>query len=465
MDFLPIFMNLRGRRCLIVGGGEVAARKAALVLQAGAEVVVAAPELGPTLGKLVSEGKVRHRPESFCEELVDGAALVFAATHDAAVNQRVHDAASARSIPVNVVDQPGLCTFIMPSIIDRSPVVAAVSTGGASPVLARLIRARLEALIPAGYGRLARLVTEFRERVQRHFRHPPQRRRFWEEVLDGPIAEQVYSGQEDAARRALEKKLVESDAESTPRGVVYLVGGGPGDPDLLTFRALRLMQQADVVVHDRLVSPEVLALVRREAERIYAGKERDNHAIPQEDINKLLVRLAKEGKRVVRLKGGDPFIFGRGGEEIETLAQEGVPFEVVPGITAAAGCASYAGIPLTHRDYAQSVVFATGHRKDGSLNLNWKALVQPNQTIVFYMGLHGVRAICCELVNHGLAPSTPAALVQQGTTRNQRVYTGTLETLPEIVERSQVRAPTLIIVGNVVRLREKLAWFEPTPVN
>lgn len=465
MDFLPIFMNVRRRPCVLVGGGEVAARKATLLLEAGAEIVVVAPVLGPTLGKLAAEGKLRHRQEVFDEAVLDGAALAFAATDDGQVNRRVYGAAVARGIPVNVVDQPELCTFIMPSIIDRSPVVAAVSTGGSSPVLARLIRARLETLIPAGYGRLARLVTEFRERVKRHFTHPPQRRRFWEDVLDGPIAEQVFSGQEDAARQALEEKLARSDGGAAPQGVVYLVGGGPGDPDLLTFRALRLMQQADVVVHDRLVSPEVLALVRREAERIYAGKERDNHAIPQEDINKLLVRLAKEGKRVVRLKGGDPFIFGRGGEEIETLAQEGVPFQVVPGITAAAGCASYTGIPLTHRDYAQSVVFATGHLKDGSLNLNWKALVQPKQTIVFYMGLHGVPDICRELVNHGLPAATPAALVQQGTTRNQRVYTGTLETLPAIVERSRVRAPTLIIVGDVVRLREKLAWFEPTPVN
>lgn len=465
MDFLPIFMNLRGRSCVLVGGGEVAARKVGLLLEAGATVTVVAPELGPTLGKFVAAGKVSHRAEPFREEVLDGAALAFAATNDGPVNQQVHDAAVGRGIPVNVVDQPALCTFIMPSIIDRSPVVAAVSTGGASPVLARLIRARLETLIPAGYGRLARLVTQFRDRVKQHFKHPPQRRRFWEEVLDGPIAEQVYSGQEDAARAALEHKLEATDGRAAPQGVVYLVGGGPGDPDLLTFRALRLMQQADVVVHDRLVSQGVLDLVRRDAERIYAGKERDNHAIPQEDINKLLVRLAKEGKRVVRLKGGDPFIFGRGGEEIETLAQEGVPFQVVPGITAAAGCASYAGIPLTHRDYAQSVVFATGHLQDGSLNLNWKALVQPKQTIVFYMGLHGVPAICRELVHHGLPPSTPVALVQQGTTRNQQVYTGTLETLPAIVERSRVRAPTLIIVGDVVRLREKLAWFDPTPVN
>jgi uroporphyrin-III C-methyltransferase/precorrin-2 dehydrogenase/sirohydrochlorin ferrochelatase len=341
----------------------------------------------------------------------------------------------------------------------------AVSTGGSSPVLARLIRARLETLIPAGYGRLAKLVVKFRDRVKQRFSHPPRRRQFWEEVLQGPIAELVYSGQDAAAEKALQRRIEAVDGSQAPVGEVYLVGGGPGDPDLLTFRALHLMQQADVVVYDRLVSPAVLSLIRRDAERIYAGKERDNHAIPQEDINHLLVRLAKEGKQVVRLKGGDPFIFGRGGEEIDTLAAEGIPFQVVPGITAAAGCAAYAGIPLTHRDYAQSVVFVTGHLQDGTVNLNWKALVQPDQTIVFYMGLHGIDTICRELIRHGMPSSTLAALVQQGTTRNQRVLTGDLETLPSIVDQAHVKAPTLIIVGDVVELHGRLKWFEPTAAN
>jgi len=432
-----------------------------LLLEAGAAVTVVAPKLADAFGRWLREGKIAHRPVLFSEMLLDGMVLVFAATDDAAVNRQVYEAAKARGIPVNVVDHPELCTFIMPSIIDRSPVVAAVSTSGASPVLARVIRARLETLIPNGYGRLAGLVQEFRDAVKRRFTHPAQRRRFWEEVLDGPIAEQVYSGQETAARNALQRRL-EASPDAPPQGTVYLVGAGPGDPDLLTFRALRLMQQADVVVYDRLVSQEVLALVRRDADRIYAGKERANHALPQEDINHLLVRLAREGKRVVRLKGGDPFIFGRGGEEIETLAAEGITFQVVPGITAAAGCASYAGIPLTHRDYAQSVVFVTGHLQDGSINLNWDAIIQPKQTIVFYMGLHGVAEICQKLIAHGMSAQTPAALVQQGTTRHQRVLGGTLATLPQIVEQGHVKAPTLIIVGDVVRLREKLAWFEPS---
>lgn len=459
MDFLPIFLNLRGRPCLVVGGGDVAARKARLLLEAGAEVTVIAPQLGRIMAQLAADAKVTHRAQPFDEHLLDGKIMVLAATDDKAVNRRVYEAASARGIPVNVTDQPDLCSFILPSVVDRSPVVIAVSTGGAAPVLARLLRARLETLIPATYGRLASLVAEFRVQVRQRIAHPVQRRRFWESVLDGPIAEQVHAGQEQAARAAFERVLRDTGASASPQGAVYLVGAGPGDPDLLTFRALRLMQQADVVVHDRLVSPEVLSLVRREAEVVYAGKERASHALPQEDINHLLVRLAKEGRRVVRLKGGDPFIFGRGGEEIATLMEQGIPFEVVPGITAAGGCAAYAGIPLTHRDYAHSVVFATGHLKDGSLNLNWAALIQPRQTLVFYMGLLGIRAVFRELVARGLAPTTPAALVQQGTTWRQRVLTGTLETLPDIVERGGVKAPTLIIVGEVVRLREKLRWF------
>jgi len=385
--------------------------------------------------------------------------VAIAATSDDAVNRAVAAAARARRIPVNVVDQPALCSFILPSIIERAPLIVAVSSGGTSPVLARLLRARLESLIPAGYGRLAALAGAFRDRVKARFK-PQERRRFWERVLQGPIAELVFSGRDVEAREALQATL-EDTRLAFSGGEVSLVGAGPGDPDLLTFRALRLMQQADVVVYDRLVSRPVLDLVRLEAERIYAGKERAQHTLPQEDINHLLVRLAREGKRVVRLKGGDPFIFGRGGEEIETLAAEGIPFQVVPGITAAAGCASYAGIPLTHRDFAQSVVFVTGHLQNGSIDLNWAALAQPRQTIVFYMGLVGIEVLCRELSAHGLPAATPAALIQQGTTPQQRVLTGTLESLPAIVRRSGVKAPTLIIIGEVVTLRERLKWFEP----
>ncbi len=457
MDFLPIFMNLRGEPCLVVGGGEVAARKCALLLRAGAKVTVCAPELAPAF----DTGRIEHRAARFREADLDGQALVIAATDDQAVNRAVAAAARARRIPVNVADQPELCTFILPSIIERAPLTVAISSGGASPVLARLLRARLESLIPAAYGRLAALAAEFRERVKARFRGA-ERRRFWERALEGPIAEMVLAGRDAEARHALEAAL-EDARLALSGGDVALVGAGPGDPDLLTFRALRLMQQADVVVYDQLVSKPILDLVRLEAERIYAGKARAQHALPQEDINALLVRLAREGKRVVRLKGGDPFIFGRGGEEIATLAAEGIPFQVVPGITAAAGCASYAGIPLTHREHAQSVMFVTGHLRDGTMNLNWRALAQPQQTLVVYMGLLGLEVLCRELVAHGLPASLPAALVQQGTTPQQRVLEGTLATLPGIVAASEVRAPTLVIVGEVVRLRERLKWFEPAP--
>ena len=459
MDFLPVFLNVRDQPCLVIGGGEVAARKVALLLRAQARVTVVAPALGENLKTDLAAKRIDHRARAFTPADLDGFKLAIAATDDDAVNRAAAAAATARNVPINVVDTPSLCSFIMPSIIDRSPVVVAVSSGGASPVLARLLRARLETLIPASYGRLARLVASFRDRVKQRFEGGADRRVFWERVLQGPIAEMVFSGREPAAHAALDAALAASEGEAV--GEVYLVGGGPGDPDLLTFRALRLMQQADVVVYDRLVSAEVLDLVRRDAHRIYAGKERDNHTLPQEGINQLLVRLAREGKRVVRLKGGDPFIFGRGGEEIETLAAEGIPFQVVPGITAAAGCASYAGIPLTHRDYAQSVVFVTGHLQDGTVNLNWKALVQPQQTIVFYMGLHGVESICRELIAHGMPAGTAAALIQQGTTPNQRVLASTLQHLPALVRDAKVLPPTLIIVGDVVRLQEKLAWFEP----
>ncbi len=460
MDFLPIFLNIRDEPCLVVGGGEVAARKCALLMRAGARITVLAPTLAAAFDADLAAGRITHRAGQFRDEDLSGYAVVIAATNDDAVNRAVAAGARARRIPVNVVDQPALCSFILPSIIERAPLVVAVSSGGASPVLARLLRARLETLNPAGYGRLAELARAFRDKVKSRLK-PAERRRFWERVLEGPIAELVFSGRDDEARRALQDALDDTRLVLSG-GEVSLVGAGPGDPDLLTFRALRLMQQADVVVYDRLVSQPILNLARLDAERIYAGKERSKHALPQEDINQLLVRLAREGKRVVRLKGGDPFIFGRGGEEIDTLAVEGIPFQVVPGITAAAGCATYAGIPLTHREYSQSVVFVTGHLQDGSVNLNWRALAQPRQTIVFYMGLLGVDILCRELAVHGLPAATPAALIQQGTLPQQRVLTGTLETLPGIVRESDVKAPTLIIIGEVVRLRERLKWFEPT---
>ena len=459
MDYFPLFYQIKNRPCLVVGGGEVASRKVALLLKAGADVTVISPELGNTLQQWKTDGKIRHKSERFSPSQVETPALIIACTDDEAINKLVHQTAVSKNIPVNVVDNPALCTFVVPSIIDRSPLIGAISTGGASPVLARLIRARLETMIPTGYGRLAAFAGSLRDKVKARFDNPADRRIFWEKTLQGPIAEMIFNGNEDAARIAVDKSL--ADSEEVSIGEVYLVGGGPGDPDLLTFKALRLMQQADVIVHDRLVSKDVLDLCRRDAERIYVGKERDNHAVPQEGINQLLVRLAKEGKRVCRLKGGDPFIFGRGGEEIETLAAEGVPFQVVPGITAASGTAAYSGIPLTHRDYSQSVTFVTGNRKDGTVTLNWKALAHQNQTVVFYMGLVGIEIICREMINPGLPASTPVALVQKATTPEQKIFIGDLGSMPALVKKSEIQPPTLIIVGEVVKLHSKLKWFEP----
>ena len=459
MDYLPIFLNIEDRKCLVVGGGKVAVRKVTLLKRAGAHITVVSPQLCDELRALLEQASVTHVAREFQDEDLHGCVLVIAATDVKAVNRRVSELANAQRIPVNAVDSPDLCSFIMPSIIDRSPVQIAVSTGGASPVLARLLRSRLESFIPAAYGRLAQLVDDYRERVKQRFTVPDQRRYFWENILQGQVAELLFAGHEEKARTALQEAIDDTDAHYNDPGEVYLVGAGPGDPDLITFRALRLMQQADVVVYDRLVSEPVLDMVRRDAELIYAGKARDQHTLSQESINQLLVRLAKEGKRVLRLKGGDPFIFGRGGEEIETLAEEGIPFQVVPGITAASGCASYAGIPLTHRDYAQSCIFVTGHLKDGSVDLDWEKLAKPAQTIVLYMGLHSIPAISRELVAHGLPETTPVALVQQGTTRNQHVYIETLASMQDLAERETLKPPTIIIVGEVVSLHEKLSWF------
>ena len=439
MEFLPLFHNLRGSRVLVVGGGEIALRKSRLLADAGALLRVVAPQIEPQLCELLNSSGGEQVLRGYVEADLEGCVLIIAATDDEPLNAQVSADAHRRCVPVNVVDAPALCSVIFPAIVDRSPLV-------------------IETWIPSTYGQLAGLAARFRTQVKGLFPDVQQRRGFWEDVFQGPIADRQLAGQGAEAERLLLAKI---NGEATvTTGEVYLVGAGPGDPDLLTFRALRLMQQADVVLYDRLVAPAILELCRRDAERIYVGKRRADHAVPQDQINRQLVDLARQGKRVVRLKGGDPFIFGRGGEEIEELAAHGIAFQVVPGITAASGCSAYAGIPLTHRDYAQSVRFVTGHLKDGTSNLPWSDLVAPAQTLVFYMGLVGLPIICEQLIAHGRSPDTPAALIQQGTTSNQRVFTGTLSDLPKLVADHEVHAPTLVIVGEVVLLRKKLAWFE-----
>ena len=466
MQALPIFFNIKNRHCVVIGGGDVAMRKVSMLLKASAAITLISPEICHELQDLVDEKKIKYLCENFGENQLEGACLVIAATDNEVVNEAVSIAAKALNIPVNVVDAPALCTFTMGSIIDRSPVVIAISSEGNAPVLARYIRTKIETMLPAGYGRIADIAGEFRDAVKAKFATTQARRIFWEGVLQGPMVERVLAGQEQAARDLLANILKDADA-SANKGEVFLVGGGPGDPDLLTFRALRLMQQCDICVYDKLVSPEVMELVRRDAELIFVGKSRDQHTMPQEEINELLAKLALQGKRVLRLKGGDPFIFGRGGEEIETLMQHGVPFQVVPGITAANGVSSYAGIPLTHRDYAQACLFITGHlkAKEGSneltLDLDWVAMARPRQTVVIYMGLVGLKEICEKLIEHGVAPTMPVAVVQQGTTMRQKVVTATLADLAEKVTLAEMKPPCLTIIGEVVQLREKLNWFNP----
>ncbi|MBH1969866.1 uroporphyrinogen-III C-methyltransferase [Moraxellaceae bacterium AER2_44_116] len=456
MDYLPVFFRIEQQPCLVVGGGHIAKRKVSLLLKAKAKVTVIALDVLPELQDVVLKSGGEVIIAGYHASYLNGKRLVIAATDDDILNRQVFADSEVLNIPVNVVDSPELCRFIFPSIIDRSPVVIAISSSGQSPVLARMLRTRLESMIPAAYGQLAEFVGKFRKQIQATLPDTSVRRAFWEKELQGRFAELVYNGRLDEAETHLQHALI---ANQPPSGEVYLVGAGPGDPDLLTFRALRLMQQADVVVYDRLVSQPILDLCRRDADMVYVGKARADHAVPQEDINHLLVRLAKEGKRVCRLKGGDPFIFGRGGEEIEELAEAGIPFQVVPGITAASGCSAYAGIPLTHRDYAQSVRFVTGHLKDGTPNLPWSELIHERQTLVLYMGLVGLAEICQQLIAHGMRPDMPVALVSHGTTPKQKVLIGEIQNIAEKVANSGIKAPTLTIIGDVVKLQDKLAWF------
>ncbi len=454
-SYFPVFLRLRGARVLVVGGGEVAARKIRLLLRAAPRIEVVAQLLNAELEGLADVRRIQHVAKEFTPQRVAGCRLVIAATDNRLLNRAVAAAADAAQVPVNVVDDAEHSSFITPSIVDRAPLMVAISTGGAAPVLARRLRERIEAWLPAGYGQLAAFLHRQRPRVA-EAGEVAQRRSIWERFLDGPGAEAALRGDEAAAEAELRHLL-----DGAPvRGEVYLVGAGPGDPDLLTFRALRLMQQADVVLYDRLLPEAILDLVRRDAERIFVGKRRNQHTVPQDEINAELVRLASAGKRVLRLKGGDPFVFGRGGEEIETLAAAGIPFQVVPGITAASGCAAYAGIPLTHRDYSQSCVFVTGHaRQDGKLELHWDQLARRGQTVVIYMGLHTLPQLCEQFIAHGLPADWPAALVEEGTSPRQRVVSGTLGDLPRKVEQAGVQGASLVIVGEVVRLREKLDWY------
>jgi uroporphyrin-III C-methyltransferase/precorrin-2 dehydrogenase/sirohydrochlorin ferrochelatase len=453
MEHFPVFLDLKGRACLVVGGGSVAARKIDLLLRAGARITVVAPELkSAAVAELAAARHVTHIAEPFAPRHVPNHVLVVAATSHRAVNAAVSRTAQDYGIPVNVVDDPRLSSFIVPAIVDRAPVTIAISSDGVAPVLARLIRARIEAAIPESIGRLAELAARLRKLVRRRLPDLSRRRSFWESVFEGRIGALAMAGRDREADQLVAQELARAERGGA-LGEVALVGAGPGDPDLLTFGALRLLQSADVIVHDRLVSSDILDLARRDAQRIDVGKSAAGKSVLQDEINVLLLSLARHGKRVVRLKGGDPFLFGRGGEEMETLLAHGVPVRMAPGITAAIGCAAYAGIPLTHRDHAHACIFVSGHRRHGATEPDWAALAHPDHTLVIYMGLATLAETTSKLMAHGLAPSTPAAAIENGTRADQRVVVGMLSDLPERVAEAGVSGPTLIVIGSVVGLR------------
>ncbi|WP_416411828.1 siroheme synthase CysG [Pantoea sp. App145] len=455
MDYLPLFADLKNRPVLVVGGGDIAARKIELLRRAGAHVRVTARELGHELQALHEIAAIEWVAQTFDAEQLEGVFLVIAATDNNILNGQVFDAANARHKLVNVVDDQPKCSFIFPSIVDRSPLVVAISSSGTAPVLARLLREKIEALLPTNLGQMALVAGQWRDKVKQRYRQMSERRRFWERAFNGLFASQMAAGNVNEARRTLDREL-ENDSDNP--GEITLVGAGPGDAGLLTLRGLQVMQLADVVLYDHLVSDEVLELVRRDADRICVGKRAGAHSVSQEETNQLLVKLALEGKRVVRLKGGDPFIFGRGGEELQAAKAAGIPFQVVPGITAAAGATAYAGIPLTHRDHAQSVLFITGHCRADSNGIDWPSLARARQTLAIYMGTVKAAEIAAGLIEHGCDPATPVAVIGRGTRQDQQVLTGTLAQLEALAATAPT--PALLVIGEVVNLHGQLAWFQ-----
>jgi uroporphyrin-III C-methyltransferase/precorrin-2 dehydrogenase/sirohydrochlorin ferrochelatase len=463
LNYFPAFFDLNGQKVLIVGGGEVALRKISLLERTGASIIVVAPKIAPQIRARAEAGRLTLVVREFAAEDLDGARLVIVATSRRAVNRWIAKLSESRNIPVNVVDDREASRFIVPAIIDRDPVMVAISTGGTSPVLARRLRERLEAMIPKRIGELASWLRALRASTRRKLRDTDERRRFFEAVVDGPAARRFIDGDRAGAQRIAQQLLATSSTAPPAGGEVTLVGAGPGDPELLTLKALRALQDADVILHDRLVPAAILDLARRDAARICVGKAAGNIGSTQEEINALLIEHANQGRRVVRLKGGDPFIFGRGGEELQALAAARVNFSVIPGITAATGCAAYAGIPLTHRDHAHSVTFVTGHThdhgKEPDQEPDWRALAQPRTTAVFYMGLARLDHIVAKLLEHGAASTCPAGIIAQGTTPNQRVVTATLSTIRGAAAAANLESPALLIVGEVVGLHSALSWF------
>lgn len=459
MDYLPLFADLKGRSVLIVGGGTVAARKVEALMKAGALIHLAAPKLNPALQVLADQSQIMWLGPSFEESQLDRVWLVIAATNDAELNRRVSSAAESRRIWANVVDERQLCTFIFPSIINRNPIQIAVSSGGTAPVLARLLREKLEALLPQNLGAMASIADRWRDRVKAKLSAAAQRRHFWENLFTHPTFLRLNESHQTAEAEAFVARQLNNIQTGT--GEVALVGAGPGDAGLLTLKGLQRIQQADVILYDALVSEQVLELVRRDAEKIFVGKRAGKHSIIQEDTNRLLVLYAKQGKRVVRLKGGDPFVFGRGGEELETLRAEGIAFEVIPGITAALGATAYAGIPLTHREHAQSAMFITGHCKSSGNAPAWNTIAQSNQTLAVYMGAIQAGELQEKLIRHGRSPDTPVAIISRGTLPDQQVFSGSLNQLADLAARAP--SPALLVIGETAALHHRLSWFGHSP--
>ena len=462
MKLYPLFADLRGRAVLVVGGGVVAERKVAALLEAHAAVRVAAPVLSSALAAWADAGRIDLYRGGFVDALMDDVWLVIAATSDKALNARIAALGETRRIFVNVVDDASLSLFHVPAVIDRSPVTVAISSGGEAPMLARLLRERLEVWLDHAWGPFAALLGRMRHIIRARHRDPAVRRRFYERLLNGPVLDRLRAGRPGDAEQWIREAL-HGQPPSTA-GEVILVGAGPGDPGLLTLRGLRALNEADVILHDRLVSDEVLALARRDAERIEVGKEAGNHHATQDTIHALMLRHAREGKRVVRLKGGDPFVFGRGGEELEVLREHGIAYQVVPGITAALACAAYAGIPLTHRHYASSARLVTAHSQSSNDELDWRALAQERQTLAVYMGVGELKNLQARLIEHGRAGHTPFALVENGSRKVQRVVIGTLDQLDQRAREYAVRSPALLILGEVAALANRLAWFGDAPL-
>lgn len=456
MEYFPIFTKLANKPVLIVGGGDVANRKCQAMLQANADITLIAPEFCDELIALSDSGKVTLVHDFFEPSQLTNQSLVIAATDIEQVNKAVFDAAEAKNIFVNVVDDQPKCTFIFPSIVDRNPITIAISSAGKAPVLARRLREKLETLIPQHIGPLAELAGNFRDTVKSKLDSFSKRRMFWEKAFTSNAVTQVEKGDLQGAQKTFEEIL---DGDNQLTGEVLVVGSGPGDPELLTIKALQAMQTSDVIVYDYLVSQEILALVRKDADLVCVGKKLGNHSVPQDEINQILVDFAKQGKKVCRLKGGDPFIYGRGGEEVQELAKHNIDFQIVPGITAAAGCSAYAGIPLTHRDHAQAIQFVTGHCKKDGQELDWQSLAKPNQTLAVYMGVIKSPHIQAKLIEHGRASTTPVAIIENGTRKEQRVVTGQLNDLANLIEREQIKSPALLIIGEVTSLSKELAWF------